>query len=595
MHSSNLIFVCAALTFITHCPAVKSDSNTSTICGLGKYATPTGCQLCPFRTFSDTKSNDTECKQCPDDTYTFSRGVVSSRLCLVCPLASTSSGTDTKCKPCPKNTVGRCGRCVHCPPGTYINRYYRCHCFPCPYGEISPLGNSYLCEKCPENLVSNVKRTRCTTLRCPPGYAFDGFSCRPCEGNTYRNGTMQSCEECPNGTVTNSTSGPNKNCITCPPGMYISDFAIQTKTYNGVPLCLDCPINSTTRGYGKRLCRAHNSACPPNSFKDRDDDCQICDYNYYVHQETLTCKPCPNGYTAPRGSAQSCSKCPRGMTASDEGQCVCKPGHMFHGGQCKACPAGTTLSKNSDFESCAFCDDGYIASRPGSLECSKCPEGTSTVGNDRTRCVPAPTCPNGFVYSFPIHVPVPIYIRVDDPKPQPTCVSARSGCPHGLRAAIRNGASVCVNSEGSVICPPGTIYDNDTECIVCGPTTYVSKETGSSKLSCQFCPGSSFSTGRNVQKCTRCPKGFIALPYVPKFFTCYCPHGKYIQSDGACVKCPEGSFSDPSDPHKCRRCSKGFSLIRQNGMDRCSCKIPMVINSTGFCVQDFTPSLNYLK
>lgn len=556
----------------------KSTTKPSSTCGLGLYVTSTGCKLCPLMTYSDTNSSDTACKQCPDDTYTLSQGAVTESLCLECPQNSTSKKGDNKCSPCPKHFVGKCGRCVRCPVGTYIDILSGCKCLKCSHTEIAPNQNSMECEVCPEGLVANEKRTKCILPGCPLGYSHDGYACQPCEFRRYRNKTMATCETCPFGTVGDSYRAARK-CVLCPPGEYISDIAPQSRTFDGASYCIPCPPNSTTNGYGKPLCRAINGNCPPNSFLDNENDCQICDFNHRVDYKSRTCVRCPDGYASNQGVADRCQKCPLGATGVYRGRCECKPGRMFINGKCQLCPPGTSYLGSS----CYQCEPGYIAPRSGMLECLKCPTGLITVGNDRTRCRPVPSCPKGFFHSFPLEVP---YAKHQ-------CVSTRSRCPPRSDAVITNGALLCKNSSGNVVCPPGFFYDNVNLCQQnCRSKYYLTKSGSSKRLSCRQCPRGTYSVGPNAKNCKKCPPGFLGSNQSIRGSTCFCPAGRYIQRrTGACVKCPPGMITDSSDSYKCRECENGFSLVSYS--TECVCESPKVLNGTGFCVHDNSSTVQY--
>lgn len=574
------IFVLVVIALGAHLAAVETAEIPKT-CGPGKYLTSTGCKLCPLRTFSNTRSAATECQQCPNDTYTLRRGVTSRRLCFRCPSKFTSNQSTPKCSPCPTNHIGKCGRCVNCPPGTYINDYRNCTCEKCSSNEFTSTSNKLRCEQCPTGLIATSSGTSCKSPGCAPGYSYDGYECLPCEYNTFRNGNMSTCEECPTRTVTGTFTAGSK-CYKCPPGQYITDYAPQGSTYEQTPLCFSCPPNSTTIGYSKPLCRASRGKCPPNSFVDRQEDCQVCPYNHRVNLKTRRCVPCPDGYAAYSGAMETCIKCPDGATGGLFGRCECKEGYMSHNGQCIPCPIGTSTDAGADY-GCNPCADGYIAPREGMTRCLKCPKGLGIVDTNRTRCTAIPKCPTGYIYRKPLN----LYYA------QATCVSTQSGCFPGTRPVIRRGKVLCVNSKGEVVCPPGSLFDKDNMCISCGPMYYAVKAKGSPRRTCQRCPNGSYSFGGNATSCTHCPSGFSILEGLPEDFICTCPSGNYIQSDnGACVRCPLGTESDPSDPHKCQPCTKGFSLTSR--YDRyCGCKRPNVINGTGFCVPDDSPMLNY--
>lgn len=545
---------------------VISNSDAA-ICNLGRYATPNGCRKCPAGTYKSQKSNATSCSPCPEGTYSTIRGLVYEHRCLPCPRESKSLKGSTSCKPCKKGFVRAGKKCARCPPGTSVRHYGTEPCGKCNEGYIALGWNTEYCEGCPYGLVSNFQRTKCIPVDCDPGYEYDGYECVPCDYNKYRNATMERCEECPFGTVTNNFSGPNIECIRCPAGSYTTDLLSQTFTYESVPLCLTCPPNSTTKGVGKTLCRKQGSKCAPNSIEDSDGDCKTCDYNHRMNFKTRTCVPCAERHVSQPGAYKKCVKCQKGAVVGSYGRCVCKDGLGLRNGVCVPCEKGTA---SGHYNSCSVCDAGYFAPRKGMTNCISCPEGTRTVGSDRTKCVPTPKCQPGFVFREDFY--------------GDECKSIRTDCAAGLERIVRKGVHVCVNNERKIVCPPKSVFDNVSKCIACGNGFYIANLPESTRLRCKKCPFRSISEGGNSTSCTPCPAGFSASDYYDDLSYCYCKEGKYIRkSDGACMRCPTGSVSRTRNNTRCEKCSNGFTPDYYKR--ECVCALPNVINHFGKCVK----------
>lgn len=564
-----LSFFIVDLVLVTMASTVQPQRN----CGLGRYVTSRGCELCPKGTYSDDRSNATSCKLCPENTYASVRGLVSKTLCLRCSRTEVSPAGSAECTPCQSGFVRTCNKCVRCPPGTPVLGYRSCSCGKCDRNYIAPDWNTKYCDRCPDGTVANANHTKCNPVRCPDGYYFDGYECFPCEYNRYRNGSMLLCEECPFGTVTNNLNGPNPKCIQCPAGSYTTDLLPQTNTFEQSPLCLKCPPNSTTRGAGKSLCRRWGSKCAPNSVVDFDKDCLACDYNQRVQYSTRTCVPCREGYAAPRGALKRCLKCAKGATGGYFGKCFCKAGFGMQNGVCRPCLKGTVSPENAN--ECLPCWSISVAPRNAMSQCTACPHGTRTIGKDRTKCVKDPKCGPGSI------------LRNHDSiaNVAPSCVSMRTGCEAGLERVKLRGRTVCVDRSGKVACPSGSVFDNVNKCVSCTNSRYLSKSFPQGRLVCKKCGAGTISQGGTVRSCTQCPEGFsTSHEYDRDISYCYCDAGKYIRANtGACENCPEGSVNNAWNATHCEKCANGYIASNRK---TCECIGLKVIDRDGNCVED---------
>lgn len=549
-------------------------------CGLGHYFSFNGCKKCPHGTYKDSRSNAKSCEPCPPNKYTKVQGVTSSNLCLACPYNAIPSTDRRSCTTCRSGYVGNCGKCVRCPPGTYVDSW-SCSCGKCWVFSIAPNWNQKECDLCPSGLVPNKESTKCVTPKCATGFGYHeyrgGYTCLPCSGNTYRNESMTDCKSCPFGTVTDNLYGPNTRCYQCQPGYIATDWAPQIQSNNRVPVCLKCPPGSTTHEAGNTICRKTGSKCPVNSAEDANGDCIICDFNHRMDYPTRTCMPCPDGFVAPRGAVKKCTKCPKGAVASPyEGNvCECKPDLLSFNGTCVPCLKGTGGGWIGD--SCQFCDEDSIAPRDRMSDCVECPKGTMTVGRNSTKCVPIPKCQPGYIFQT--------QISGDVSGTERECISMQDGCTTGSKRVIRKGQSICIDNAGNVICPTGSVYNKVNKCISCDDGKYIAaKSLNSSKLICKNCPKNSISIGETATSCTPCPTGFQADPNFGDAY-CYCGQGKFIrQCDGACVRCPKGSVNSVENNVSCKRCTNGFKVDYTN--QECQCKSPKIIDADGNCVKD---------
>ncbi|MES1903522.1 MAG: hypothetical protein MHPSP_003398 [Paramarteilia canceri] len=150
------------------------------------------------------------------------------------------------------------------------------------------------------------------------------------------------------------------------------------------------------------------------------------------------------------------------------------------------------------------------------------------------------------------------------------------------------------NSEKICLCPPNRIYsdgkcklctDSDPEetetkirCVRCSkekiltldgkgcmcpysdyPQSYKCNE---STVNEKFCSG---NFGLKDGKCQYCSENEIKSDITGE---CFCPAGKYINSEQKCVSCQKGKFSDSFNSNKCKKCpflktTKGFNSESQ--------------------------------
>lgn len=566
---------------------------------------PTTCVKCHPGHFSAVV-NASVCTPCPAGTYTPFRGVRLSHLCLPCSSNAVSAPGSSSCRSCPRGHVscthtGK-SRCILCPAGSFINRY-GCKCEKCTDETYSALPNSFECKSCRNSWQrpQQPKPTRCVNSRCKPGFYHDGYGyCEPCDYNTFRNSSMQVCEQCPFGTATNNFNGPNPRCERCPPGSYLTDYAPQTATFEQVTYCAKCPKGWTTLGFGKTLCHKAGTPpvkrCPANSFIDGDGDCQVCGVNYRVDLAKKRCVKCPTGEVSIGGVQTRCERCPGlGQIASGEGfvspgypgVCNCPHGtELANVGvgrrpRCRKCLKGTTpISRSGGCIKCRYDETTRIVE--GVVTCVPCPPGkiiTPTVAG-RVCVTPRECAVPGFVPAPPGR---PRYFKSG------VCVNGVTGCLIGTRPTWRHGEMLCANRRsGKIVCPfeDSHAFDGRSRCVSCGVNQYL-KRNSDGVLACTRCKANEVSRGGKVMVCTKCGNGFKRL------FTrgrCVCPVGWYVTKKGACVRCKDGTWNDSVNSRWCRECDedKGFVLTKQsgNGKRKCVCLNGRVVNVQGRCVND---------
>lgn len=538
--------------------ATTTADAMSITCSIGEYRFGTKCRKCPPGTYqNELKTTLPACRQCPTDTYNPFYGVISPKLCFPCPTTETAFEGSPQCRKCPVGRVGICGKCVTCPAGTEISREI-CACSKCYHGDQTiSTENSLRCSSCPEGTVPNNERTECTRGKCRDGFFTAWYGCEACSFNNFQRGNMRLCEDCPWGTVPFNKTGPNSRCVPCPAGSFVSAYMPKSDRR---PRCLPCPKGTTTKSAGKFHCRRPGEKCPADMFEDADGDCSVCDYNHRVDLVTRRCVPCPKNSVSERGIFKQCAPCQRFASTDRYGSCACRRGyHEGNDGKCTPCPAGT----RTGLLGCIPCPVGFF-SKPLSEVCEECPEGMTTIKEGSSKCVVA-ECKKGFIEARLSRMGFR----------DGGCISGATGCPEGLRLAIRGGAALCVRKDGTVVCPEGEIFNKRDKCIRCTLGDALMKRDGI--LACRTCPRSAVSPGGLSRSCTPCGNGFTNDEYA-----CYCRNNHFINKKGRCTRCPDQSEARGPNATSCTPCTKGFTTSFPG--DSCDCEAPKVLNIDGDCV-----------
>lgn len=554
------------LVLVTIVSIPEAQTKSVKNCPLGHFVSGDTCRKCPPGTYQElAETKVTKCTPCPNNTYTPFHGVVSSTLCIPCPLDETSTKGSVRCTKCPKGEVGACGKCMRCPAGTIIDTS-QCKCDPCTdKSYVSTEANKDGCTDCPWGFRANGDHSKCVIAKCKDGFNWNGYECIPCVYNRFRSGSMLLCEECPWGTYTNNLHGPNTECNKCEPGEYVTDLLPQTSMSKDIPKCKKCPEKSTTVGFSKPFCRKKGESCPPNTFEDAEGDCNLCDVNHRVDTKKKKCVPCEENSASPRGVRTKCVACLPGEMPDSYGLCTCSDRYSRQDGVCSLCPAGTYGLHGY----CRPCEKGFV-SKEGSDACTSCPEGTTTF-DGRNKCEPIPSCQIGFIAG--------LLVQYFHNYWEETCISGTTGCPSIDHRVKKIGRRLfCVNQKGKVVCPPDQVFNGKNKCINCLEGEVLSMRKG--KLVCKRCPTGSTSSSKVARKCTSCGEGYLKeLGFRAK---CVCDSGRFVNDKGNCERCPEGFVYNSSDRNTCIKCENGFTPMNQGSY--CGCANPKVVNSEGKCI-----------
>lgn len=240
--------------------------------------------------------------------------------------------------------------CVHCPPGSYYDSSQDLFTCPlCPIGEYQDHENETSCKKCPDGTSTyfpgGYSKAMCKA-QCPAGfYSFNGVPpCQSCPVNSYSiNATY--CEVCPSNTKGRQHAAPSKESCKakCKPGTY---------SFDGYEPCHLCP-----RGfYSSQEMQTECKPCDDNTTTMAEG---AGDKNNCIDVVTALCKsnPCKNGQCLPLRHLFIC-KCSEGYSGERCDKVVdrCSPNPCYYGGKCYVegngykcnCAAGTN-GKNCEF------------------------------------------------------------------------------------------------------------------------------------------------------------------------------------------------------------------------------------------------------
>lgn len=541
-------------------------------CPEGTYLNNKKCLLCPPGTYRfDLYASNDRCTPCPAGTFSPYYGVGTVGMCLRCPPNTYSAQNATSCEPCPSNSVSEEGsqQCLSCKPGTYPvgTRYGNGKCIDCIPGTYRENKNESSCKSCPSGLSSpGGAKSLSECYECPAGREarFDYQSgCGPCSVGFYKPSTSKDeCKRCPNGFIA-STPGTT-SCTACPIGTRSNTYSTR---------CIPCPDGYTTYSKGQSVCRKIGNACPPYTIEGPQKDCLKCRLGQFL-SDTFECTPCPLGSRSLGGIARSCIKCP-GRQESDVNlsYCRCPPGEYFATpGICTKCPRGTYLNNNIHVigkPECVRCEGAGIAPNRGSALCEACPRGM-IANNDATKCVKCTHglvprdgacvnvttgCPLGHGFAGEAGDCFPIMCKLDTPAADvgKVCLPCSKGY------AFLNGGKQCQP------CPDGYVSDGGmiTKCRKCANGLQKDVYDGS------VCSCTVDGYGMQNGTCAKCPAGYYGE--YKESFCRECEPGTFTSSSGRgyCDKCPKGTFKSKSGAGKCQPCAKGLIGSKKEGAVKC--------------------------
>ena len=478
-------------------------------------------------------------RQCPAGQYPV-RKIISGEIAIECQIMCTGGSTlNTNTNPprceCPDNKPKyKNGLCQKCPAGFDWDRNLsdcKCsndkvlldgECWPCTGGSTKRVNsNRCTCERLGVWAYNKNKidkqECKCVDHRGLPrweryfynkaGYGWNCYRCREtehffsglcitCQGGATWNGSncvcsggrhyvnMSSCQ-CPAGT--NQHYYNNDRCITCPQGAHWeNDRCVCTgskATWNGTENRCDCP-NDNPHYYLKDSAVWNCWPCPIGQ-----------------HHYSGGCHPCPRHFhryggrciQCPPGSSWQTNKCicSGGRTwdyiAGSKNECKCTGNKIFHNGQCKSCPSGSTPDTANN----------------------RCNCGSGKVWKSATNTC---SCPTNRPHD---------YAGRCNKCPQNQVESRGHCCPSGTPNWYYG---ICIR------CPSGSQWSHN-RCVCTGQKnrwSYVANQTNM----CD-CPSGQHEYDNG---CHRCPQNQHEYDN-----GCHrCPRGQHLYA-GNCIKCPSGS------------------------------------------------------
>lgn len=255
--------------------------------------------------------------------------------------------------------------------------------------------------------------------------------------------TTQRCTKCKSGFYNPYKGAKSAHlCLPCPRGMTSSEGASECVDYKSITDNLDdndTPASFSSSSSTCPSCGAGSYLVPCGSKQKRSlienpfccndgstDTCRQCQQgSYSTKPNSLTCEPCPPGYsTKTRGatSIKECVKC-----GTDGVKCSCRQTYEraqavrsyrpVGNAKCIACPSGTRALTPyaTSVDECIPCPDGHaMVYGKGCVECTRgtftfgegavgcretkeveCPEENQFKASDDGVCT---TCPRGFRY-----------------------------------------------------------------------------------------------------------------------------------------------------------------------------------------------------
>ncbi|XP_050415876.2 uncharacterized protein LOC126829791 [Patella vulgata] len=423
------------------------------------------------------------------------------------------------------------------------------------------------------SVVDSIKQLS-SSGSCPASYSAtyqsnptNGFGCSLNEEVSLLNQASTVCVECPHGYY----SSDGRLCLKCTAGYY-RDGSSQS--------CQQCPPNSRNLTQGAASIHDCYDDCPVGMISSTGKSpCSTCPINTYSRTDHRTCEPCPSGTQTPGVGAYSVNQC-RG---------ICRPGTYSITGfeSCTSCPKGF-YQPNSRSVTCLECALDQTTTSTGSTSQSQC-QSTSTIECYSGRCRNGGTC---YIEQHQY------YCRCAAGFTGKECADRILACDsnpcynNGICANNNNGGYTCYCSSGRFSGVQCEQDSNDCQFNQCMNNGSCHDKIGAYSCLCPSFSGFSGSSCQNIRDVCQeepCTRGRCVVSGNIRR-KCICDSGytgdKCDQNINECLSSPcrnSGTCIDQVAGYTCQ-CASGYSGSNcEITSDKCS---TFVCNS-GTCVHNY--------
>ena len=547
------------------------DSNcvTSGNCGAGFFADtaadPDACAACEANCAAC--SDRTTCTTCSANYFLKDSNCVTSGNCGAGFFADTAADPDA-CAACEANCAAcsDASTCTACSSPNYFLKDSNCvtsgNCGAGFFADTA--ADPDACAACEANCAACSDRTTCTTCsanyflkdsncvtsgNCGAGFfadtAADPDACAACEANCAACSDASTCTMCSTNYFIEINHCSPSVCTT----PITAGYSFSAQSGDNTMANFDVRGLACAAGYAGTVkatsCTEHNDAY----FVTGCTSCGAGKYQDLNNADTTTCKSCAPGKYSDAGALQTaesvCKPCGAGSYQDATGSVNCKacaPGRYSTAGQlqttadvCQICDPGKYSDSSGSTLPCNFCAAGFAFVRSDAV-CEGCPPGRYQDENDRANSACAiceggtfantsntPVCKNCPAGKNLVVVATDATLH-DEAEDCQLCEAGKYNFQPGLQIA-------CFDCETAL--QPGA-----TACDGCNPGTF--KESGGSD--CIECTVGRYSSTRDAEVCTDCPKGY---------------HGVEVTATQArieCGTCPRGTFGDVKALENITRC-----------------------------------------
>jgi hypothetical protein len=258
---------------------------------------------------------------------------------------------------------------------------YPTSCELCPAGRIRETLTATFCKACISGKFATSARLEC--VQCAPGEYVNltALACVGCTKGRYAPQAVEDqCLRCAAGMYTKGVAWRATACSDCSPGLAAVAFSVNCTTcqagqYSGTRAenCLNCSVHKFNLDGITTVRQDHRE----EGKASLHDSLAVFKTKYFYFFTSVTCVS-RLGRTCVRACAASlCIQTGKVSAIAEAASCTnCGAGQFAFLGRtaCTLCPRGQYSGEQAGF--CPFCDKGYIAYKPGTVDCTACPAGT---------------------------------------------------------------------------------------------------------------------------------------------------------------------------------------------------------------------------